>query len=109
MNDQDSKDLEMSVLPIEVLEPQTPGSASAKLSVLFYNLFPAVIPRGMRDDSYFEALLQDFGSDFDIDEEMKRFHAWTLDRPQGPANSPRSRFRDWMLRTRTYRLRRSNS
>jgi len=84
--------------------PCIPSSATEELGTLFYSLFPSTTPRGERDFSYFDALVHDFGTEFDIDEEMKRFHAWTLDRPQGPITSPRSRFRDWMLRTRTYKL-----
>jgi hypothetical protein len=105
MDEHNSKELMKQIVQPAVLEPSVPLSTTDELSTLFYGLFPDATPRGMRDNSYFDALLRDFSTEFDIDEEMKRFHAWTLDQPQGPIVSPRSRFRDWMLRTRTYRFR----
>lgn len=70
----------------------------------FYALFLESPPSGKRDISYALALIEDFGMDLDIFEELKNFHAWTLDRPNGGAFYPRSQFRRWLKRARSYKF-----
>ena len=45
-----------------------------------------------KDMKYFERLYSDFPS-LDIEEELKQYHAWTLDQPSYKQISYRSRFR----------------
>ena len=82
--------------------PATPEKV-ANLIERFYDLFPDAAPLGDRDFAYFGTLARDFGEGLDLDEEIKRFHAWSLDKAPGPVKYPRSRFRDWLRRTRHYR------
>ncbi len=85
---------------------RTSSDTSASLAELFYDLFPDSTPRGWRDLAYFASLVDDFGALLDIDEQMKRFVAWTLDHGTGVATSPRSGLRAWLKRANTYRLNR---
>lgn len=82
--------------------PATPDTV-ANLIELFYDLFPDASPLGNRDFAYFGTLARDFGESLDISEELKRFHAWSLDKAPGQVKYPRSRFRDWLRKTRQYR------
>ena len=74
----------------------------ADLGARFYEIFCDVSPLGTRDIAYFEALLEDFAHELDIHDELKRFHAWSLDKGIGAVKYPRSRFRDWLRRSRTF-------
>ena len=48
-----------------------------------------------KDPSYFSRLLSDFG-ELDLLDELKQYHAWTLDQPQGKKILYRRRFRSWL-------------
>lgn len=77
--------------------------APAILIARFYDFFTEARPQSQLDFVYFDGLVADFGDKLDILEEMKQFHAWALDQ-HGPAiRQPRSRFRNWLIRARTYR------
>lgn len=71
----------------------------ADLKVQFYTLFTDVKPLGAREQGYFEGLLLDFAHEIDVIDELKSFHAWSLDK--GSVN-PRSKFREWLKRSRRY-------
>ena len=49
----------------------------------------------LKDPPYFLRLLTDFG-DLDLLDELKQYHAWTLDQPQTKKIHYRSRFRSWL-------------
>lgn len=55
-----------------------------------------------KDLKYFSRLIEEF-SDLDITEELKQFHAWTLDQPDDKKIYYRSRFRSWLKTARDYR------
>ena len=74
----------------------------AALSTLFYERFGDVVPLGKPDRMYFDGLMNDFGVELNLDEEMKRFVAWSLDKG-GIVQYPRSRYRDWLCRARDRR------
>jgi hypothetical protein len=95
-------------IPIELLPGDTPEPAVtscdvADLTESFYLLFSDVRPLGQRDLAYFHGLLEDFGYQLDLGEELKRFQAWSLDKGDGTVKHPRSRFRDWLRRALDYR------
>lgn len=48
-----------------------------------------------KDPAYFSRLLEDF-CDLNILEELKSYHAWTLDQPAEKKIFYRSRFRSWL-------------
>jgi hypothetical protein len=48
-----------------------------------------------KDHPYFRRLIDDF-SELDVEEELKQFHAWTLDQAAGKKIYYRSRFRTWL-------------
>ena len=75
-----------------------PPTASAMLISRFYDLFTETRPLGVPDFAYFDGLVADFGDALDLMEEMKRFHAWSLDRASSGVviQHPRSRFRNWL-------------
>ena len=85
-----------------------PDADAAALAAIFYDLFPDVTPQGSRDLAYFKSLADDFGTLLDVDEQLKRFAAWTLDRDMGATKSPRASLRNWLSNARTYRLRDAN-
>ena len=92
----------------ELLPPSTPtptvtADDVATLSECFYDLFSDAPPRGARDLEYFRSLLSDYGASVDIGDELKRFQAWSLDKGTTASMYPRSRFRDWLKRTRQYK------
>jgi hypothetical protein len=90
---------------IDVSTEAPSSKAGVRLGNLFYELFPDATSRNGRDLIYFISIIKDFSNELDVEEELKRYYAWTLDRPQHHESSPRSRFRDWLLRSRTFRLR----
>lgn len=60
-----------------------------------FNNFPL---REEVDRRYFAYLMNDFG-DLDIEDELKQYHAWTLDRsPNEKELNHHSRFRQWLKR-----------
>lgn len=50
----------------------------------------------VKDLAYFLRLLGDF-SDLNVFEELKQYHAWTLDQPETKKIYYRSRFRSWLM------------
>jgi hypothetical protein len=90
------------LIPPEKKPTITGIDATPDFLEVFYNLFRECAPKGERDISYASALIADFGSDLDLFEELKNFHAWTIDRPDGPVRYPRSQFRRWLKRSRFY-------
>lgn len=55
-----------------------------------------------KDRKYFSRLIDEFG-DLDIAEELKQFHAWTLDQPDDKKIYYRSRFRSWLKTARDFK------
>lgn len=55
-----------------------------------------------KDPRYFSRLIDDFPS-VDIEEELKQFHAWTLDQSQDKTIYYRSRFRSWLKKSMEYK------
>jgi hypothetical protein len=94
---QESSINELLPSDVEIIVPTSIDIAN--LSEIFYDLFSDIRPLGQRDLAYFRGLLVDFGH-HDIREELKRFHAWSLDKGDGAVQNPRSRFRSWLRRTR---------
>ncbi|MGE4232044.1 MAG: hypothetical protein AB7F43_01830 [Bacteriovoracia bacterium] len=58
-----------------------------------------------KDFNFFLYLFEDF-PDLDIEEELKQFHAWTLDQDPEKPIYYRSRFRTWLKRSRQMKMRR---
>jgi hypothetical protein len=58
-----------------------------------------------KDSKYFAMLIEEF-SDLDIEDELRQYHAWTLDQPDDKKIYYRSRFRSWLKRARDYRTER---
>jgi len=69
---------------------------AATLQRLFARLFSEQAQRGMNDLIYFECLLQDFGGNIDLINDLKQFHAWSLDQPSTRRINHRARFRLWL-------------
>ena len=55
-----------------------------------------------KDSKYFNMLIEEF-SDLDIEEELRQYHAWTLDQPIDKKIYYRSRFRSWLKRAREFK------
>lgn len=55
-----------------------------------------------KDRKYYSQLIDEFG-DLDIAEELKQFHAWTLDQPDDKKIFYRSRFRSWLKTARDFK------
>ena len=55
-----------------------------------------------KDRKYFSRLILEF-HDLDIAEELKQFHAWSLDQPESKKIYYRSRFRSWLKTSREFR------
>jgi len=55
-----------------------------------------------KDRKYFSRLITEF-HDLDIAEELKQFHAWSLDQPDDKKIYYRSRFRSWLKMSRQFR------
>jgi len=91
------------LLPPSAPTPVVTADDVAALSECFYDLFSDVRPLGARDLEYFRNLLTDFSATVDIGNELKRFQAWSLDKGATANPYPRSRFRDWLSRTRQYK------
>jgi hypothetical protein len=58
-----------------------------------------------KDSKYFNLLIQDF-TDLDIGDELRQYHAWTLDQPDDKKIYYRSRFRSWLKTARDYKTER---
>lgn len=54
-----------------------------------------------KDRSYFTRLIDEF-TDLDLGEELRQFHAWTLDQPDDKKIYYRSRFRSWLKTARDF-------
>lgn len=93
----------VELLPSDTEAASATDAEVADLSEVFYNLFDDVRPLGQRDLAYFHGLLIDFGHHLDLGDELKRFQAWSLDKGDGAAQYPRSRFRGWLRRAMDYR------
>ena len=57
-----------------------------------------------RDPRYYTQLLKEF-NDLDLLEELKQYHAWVLDQPEGKKISYRSRFRSWLKTAQGFKCR----
>lgn len=55
----------------------------------------------VKDVKYFARLIVEF-HDLDIEEELKSYHAWTLDQPDHKKIYYRSRFRSWLKTARSF-------
>ncbi len=64
--------------------------------------FPALLAHAERDYAYFSDLIEDFADKLDITEELKQFHAWTLDQSPEKKINYRSRFRLWLRSAAQY-------
>lgn len=60
-----------------------------------------------KDPKYFNRLIGEF-TDMDIEEELKQYHAWTLDQPEEKKIYYRSRFRSWLKTSRQYQQQNSS-
>lgn len=54
-----------------------------------------------KDRKYFARLIDEF-ADMDLSEELRQFHAWTLDQPDDKKIYYRSRFRSWLKTARDF-------
>ncbi len=54
-----------------------------------------------KDRKYFARLIDEF-ADMDLSEELRQFHAWTLDQPDDKKIYYRSRFRSWLKTSRDF-------
>jgi hypothetical protein len=54
-----------------------------------------------KDRRYFSRLIDEF-ADLDLGEELRQFHAWTLDQPDDKKIYYRSRFRSWLKTARDF-------
>jgi hypothetical protein len=55
-----------------------------------------------KDPKYFTRLVNEF-LNVDIENELKAYHAWILDQPDGKKIYYRSRFRSWLKRAEEFR------
>lgn len=55
-----------------------------------------------KDRRYFARLIDEF-NDLDLGEELRQFHAWTLDQADGKKIYYRSRFRSWLKTSRDFK------
>lgn len=55
-----------------------------------------------KDRKYFERLIVEF-QDIDIEDELRQYHAWVLDQPDGKKIYYRSRFRSWLKTAREFK------
>ena len=55
-----------------------------------------------KDPAYFGRLLAEF-PEIDIDDELRQYHAWVLDQPNGKKIYYRSRFRAWLKTAKKFR------
>lgn len=82
--------------------PSTPMMDVVALNATFRRFFGTSNAVGPADFAYFEELISDFGDELDVNEEMKRFQAWTLDHGYSTVPNPHHRFRSWLHRARQY-------
>ena len=59
----------------------------------------------VKDTRYFDLLIAEF-SDLDIEDELRQYHAWTLDQPDDKKIYYRSRFRSWLKKARDFKTER---
>jgi hypothetical protein len=64
--------------------------------------FDSYTYREDKDRRYFSRLVEEF-FDLDVGEELKQFHAWTLDQPDDKKIYYRSRFRTWLKTARDFK------
>lgn len=80
---------------------ETEKTKAQQLAELSSKLFGRFTPHH-DDERFFNALLEEFSKDIDVEEQLKLFHAWCLDQHPKIIANTRFRLRSWLANNANY-------